>query len=159
MKKEREDGSRSSGPATSTVLPARSAGGPASRGPSISPSPCRKPSASSSSWPGVRIVTASGRAVDADLQRLLDRDLVLEAVVDDGGVRAADADVGHGWRGARICSRIASNAGCASSSRSVTGTSTAPRSSSARARVSSRCAMWSEWAASAAAASPASIAS
>ncbi len=44
----------------------------------------RNPSASSSSWPGVRIVTASARAVDADLQRLLDRDLVALAVVLDG---------------------------------------------------------------------------
>src|SRR3954471_12684896 len=42
------------------MLAARSAVGPAARGsPPISPSPCRKPSASSSSWPGVRIVTAS----------------------------------------------------------------------------------------------------
>ena len=30
-------------------------------GPASSPSPCRKPAASSSSWPGVRIVTASAR--------------------------------------------------------------------------------------------------
>ena len=50
--------------------------GPPRAAPSIRPSPCRKPSASSSSWPGVRIVTASGSPVDADLERLLDRDLV-----------------------------------------------------------------------------------
>src|SRR4051794_28132368 len=40
------------------MLPARSSGGPAARGSSISPSPTRNPSASSSSLPGVRIVTA-----------------------------------------------------------------------------------------------------
>jgi hypothetical protein len=39
VKNERADGSRSSGPATSTVLPARSAGGATARGPSMSPSP------------------------------------------------------------------------------------------------------------------------
>src|SRR4051812_37626681 len=42
------------------MLAAKSSVGPARRGASISPSPYRKPSASSSSWPGVRIVTASG---------------------------------------------------------------------------------------------------
>ena len=45
-----------------------------------------KPSASSSSWPGVRIVTATGRAVDPDLERLLDRDDVRSVVA----VRDAD---------------------------------------------------------------------
>src|SRR5947209_8824154 len=42
------------------MFAAKSDVGPALRAPSIRPSPCRKPSASSSSWPGVRIVTASG---------------------------------------------------------------------------------------------------
>src|SRR4051794_29956976 len=41
------------------MFAARSAVGPASAGPSMRPSPYRKPSASSSSWPGVRMVTAS----------------------------------------------------------------------------------------------------
>ena len=60
VKKLREAGSRSSAPATSIVFCARSPGSVALRGPSMSPSPKRKPTARSSSWPGVRIVTASG---------------------------------------------------------------------------------------------------
>ena len=50
--------------ATSTTLASSSAPGPApttSAAPAIRPSPTRKPTASSSSWPGVRIVTASAR--------------------------------------------------------------------------------------------------
>ena len=53
-------GSRSSGPVDlDDVAPRGRPAGPAGAGASIRPSPCRKPSASSSSWPGVRIVTAS----------------------------------------------------------------------------------------------------
>ena len=95
MQKLRAAGSRGSGPVTSTVSAASSAGGPTARGPSISPSAKRKPSASPSSSPGVRMVTASGRAVDADLERLLHRHRVLEPGGADGGMGAVDVHLGH----------------------------------------------------------------
>ncbi len=44
------------------------------------PSARSQPAASSKSWPGVRIVTASVCAPDPDLQRLLDRDAVLASL-------------------------------------------------------------------------------
>ena len=88
---------RAAAASTSTMLAARSAVGPAARGASISPSPSRKPSG--------ELLVVAGRphrhrqrlAVDADLQRLLDGDGVLAAVVeDDEGVRAAVAHEGSG---------------------------------------------------------------
>ena len=80
------------------MLLAKSSVRPARRGPSISPSPWRNPSASSSSWPGVRIVTASALAVNADLEWLLDGDDVLDAVVLDLRVGARHHSQAYGAR-------------------------------------------------------------
>ena len=74
---ERADGSRVERPGRPrSCWPRGPAVSPAARGPSIRPSPYRNPSASSSSWPGRAHRHGERRAVDADLQRLLDRDLV-----------------------------------------------------------------------------------
>ena len=85
-----ESGARRPGRAgarSSFGLPRRSPRAPPSglprrcrAGPAIRASPARKPAASCSSSPGVRIVTASGLAVDPDFERLLDGHLVAEAL-------------------------------------------------------------------------------
>ena len=69
-----------------------------------SPSDRQNPSASSSSWPGVRIVTATGSPVDADLERLLDRDQVLRRPAGDTGQLDASGAVRR-RRGRRRASR------------------------------------------------------
>ena len=90
----RAPGSRSSGPMTSTVLAARSGGGPASCGPSISPSPCRKPARAPRRDPACASSPRSARrrrgspAAPRPRPRPRSPDL-------DGGVGAADADLGH----------------------------------------------------------------
>ena len=55
------------------------------------------------------------RAVDADLERLLDRDLVLDPGCAYGGVGAADMDLGHGGVASVRSSRYASASSASSS--------------------------------------------
>ena len=81
------------------MLLARSSVRPAGRGPSMSPSPSRKPSASSSSWPGRAHGDRQRLAVDADLHRLFDGHLVgLAVALDDGDAAGGHQAVEHSER-------------------------------------------------------------
>ena len=95
VERARRRASRSSGPATSTMLAASSAAARPRAGRVDQPLAVQEAERELLVVAGRAHRHRERRAVDADLERLLDRDLVLDPRAAHRGVGAADADLGH----------------------------------------------------------------